>query len=335
MGDAPVRGRLGGADGSLVFLENSPLIYVFGSINLALVLHVPRFPEPGEMIPAGELLTLPSGKGANQAVAAARSSDDPVKVRMIGAVGEDIFGKYALDGLISARVDLEFVKLLPTPTGIATIMVRTDGENMGAYSPGANQSLGSDMKGLSDIGEKDIIILQGEVPGAANRTAVLTAARKHTRIIMNLSPFFPIEAATLRYIDYLIINEEEAVAYCKDSGCSPEGTKPSSFDFAVSAAESFWKRYKHQMIVTLGLDGAVTVGKDGVEEARSERTTVIDTVGAGDCFTGVFAVAIHEGLSPTESMERAVTAATISVSREGAQASMPSREEIETAHSEL
>ena len=273
----------------------TPRIAVVGSINADLFIRMPALPGRGETVAGGQPEWVPGGKGANQAVAAARMGGHVV---MHGAVGDDEPGHMALANLESAGVDLRFVKKTSVPTSIALVMVEESGENQIVIAKGANDEVDVDK---AEVSEADAVILQNEIPVAA----MLEAADACTGLLcVNAAPARELPAELLDRIDVLIVNEPEF--------------------------ESYGKPTKGVVVITKGKAEAVVL-QDGEVKATALPPAVdaIDTVGAGDTFVGAFVVAMTSGLSLQDSLNRAVHAASLSTLKEGAQTGMPTASEVD------
>ncbi len=291
------------------------VIVCFGSINLDLIFPLPRLPVPGQTIAGPDLHIEPGGKGANQAVAAAR---DGAQVVFAGAVGRDVLAEAALALLRETGIDLARVQRRDGATGCASICVDPEGRNLIAVASGAN--LGASQGSIEDalLGPGTTVLLQNEC--AADQTAALIARARaaRCRIVLNLAPAGPLPQSVLRQIDVLVVNEDEADWLA---------TRLATGSHAVS------------LHAALGVDVVVTLGERGLQaEARAGRfrldaraVTVVDTTGAGDCFTGVLASALDRGASFQSALRRANAAAALCCGRRGTQGSMPTGEETEAA----
>ena len=273
-----------------------PSVCVVGSINLDLVATVPRLPRPGETLTGAELDHVPGGKGANQAVAAARLGAD---VRFVGAVGDDDFGRRAVAELQAAGVDLSGLQTADAPTGIALILVDEAGENQIVVVPGANHALAP---AAIDVGEPDALISQLEVVDDAIQAAI---GQSDAFFCLNAAPARPVSAAILERADLIVANSLELEAL----GSSPMGAL-----FAL----------------TLGAEGALLL-EDGVEVTRATPPTVeaVDGTAAGDAFTACLVVSLLEGRDREEALRRACAAGAIAASRPGAQPSLPTAAEVD------
>lgn len=275
-------------------MSRRPDITVVGSLNVDLTLRCDRLPQPGETVTGRDFTQGPGGKGANQALAAARLG---ANVRMVGRTGADAYAEVALRNLREAGVDLGLVTQADSATGIAMILVDDTGENQIAVHPGANALL--DLDGL-DLGEADAVISQSEIPSGA----VTQAARAAKGLFcLNAAPALPVPPEVLARADVIIVNETEHAAL-----------PPTSALVAL----------------TLGAVGAVLL-KDGEQLARASApaVTVVDTVGAGDTFVAAFMVGLVEGRQPGEALQRACLAAALTVTRPGAQTAMPTAAQVD------
>jgi ribokinase len=273
-----------------------PRITVVGSINLDLVATVPRLPRPGETLTGAELAHFPGGKGANQALAAARLG---AQVRFVGAVGGDDFGWRAISDLEAAGVELSGLQVVAAPTGIALILVDESGENQIVVVPGANHALGP---AEIVLGEPDALVCQLEVLDEAIEAAF---AQTDGFVCLNAAPARPVPSGVLERADLIVANSLELEAL----GSSPMGTL-----FAL----------------TLGADGALLL-EGGVEVARAVPPEVeaVDGTAAGDAFTACLVVSLLEGRDRQEALRRACAAGAIAASRPGAQPSLPTAAEVE------
>jgi ribokinase len=273
-----------------------PSVAVVGSVNLDLVAAVPRLPRPGETLTGAELDRVPGGKGANQAVAAARLG---AVTRFVGAVGRDDFGDRALAELRAAGVDLSGLQVVDRPTGIALILVDEAGENQIVVVPGANHAL--DPAGV-EVGEADALVCQLEIRDEAIEAALRGS---DAFFCLNAAPARPVPPAVLERADLIVANSLELEAL----GSSPMGAL-----FAL----------------TLGAEGALLL-EDGREVARATPPVVeaVDGTAAGDAFTACLVVSLLEGREREEALRRACAAGAITASRPGAQPSLPTAAEVD------
>lgn len=301
-----------------------PKVIVFGSMNMDLSVEAPRMPEPGETLAGSGFVTAAGGKGANQAVAAARLGAD---VRMVAAVGADGFGAELVAGLEAAGADCSLVRRLPdAATGVAVIL-RTAGENRIVLSPGANHALAADdvVSDLRRIGEKgDVLVAQGECAHTATEAALRAAHELGMRVLYNPAPARPVPDDLWACVDLVCLNETECQLIC--------GVLPTDDETCHAAADWLRARGAGTVVITLGAAGSFAVGPDGTElRVPAVPAHVIDTTGAGDTLVGALATGSAKGLSLEESLRWGTAAAAITVSRLGAQPSIPTAAEVEAA----
>jgi ribokinase len=290
-------------------------VVVFGSVNVDLVVAADRLPRPGETVLGGRFEQHPGGKGANQAVAAARAG---ASVAMIGAVGGDRYGDLALQALEAEGIDVSRVRRVDEPTGVAIIAVGPRGENQIVVAPGANGTLSDEDADLSGL-EADLLLAQLEVPMAAVVAALQAAAAAGMTSILDPAPAHALPASVLELAPILIPNEHElTVAIGNDD---PE-----------AALDELLARHHGPVVVTQGAAGALLARN---EERRHfpgrPAGEVVDTTGAGDAFAGVLATWLAEGHALENAIHAANVAGSISVGQRGARSGMPMRDEIEAA----
>ena len=297
-------------------------IVVVGSANTDMVVKVPRLPRPGETVIGGEFIMAAGGKGANQAVAAARAG---AEVFFVGRVGEDSFGRSAIEGLARARVNTDYVKSDPRhPSGVALIFVGEEGENLIAVAPGANMHLSpEDLEATRPLIERaDCLLLQLEVPLATVERAVSLGHEAHRLVVLNPAPAAsqPLPPSILERVDVLTPNRAEASALV--------GWPVRSVAEACRAANELRQLGPQRVVITLGQEGAVACEEKPVHLA-AYPVEAVDTVAAGDAFSGSLAVALSEGRPLLEACRFANAAGACAVTKLGAQPSMPTRREIE------
>ena len=303
-------------------------IVVLGSISMDFIARAPRLPKTGETVIAGSFVQMQGGKGANQAVACARLG---AEVAIIGRVGADAFGDALLESLAADAIDTRPVaRDDAAPTGVALIGVdETTGDNSIIVAPGANSRVSvADVKAAgARIEQADAVVCSLEVPMECVEAAAALSARHGVRFILNPSPVpsHPLSNVLLQAASVLVLNEHEAALLAPQR---------SSEETEYSSARRLLKQIAGSVVVTLGERGALAFEPNGPEVGRAmERARlklpVIDTVGAGDCFTAGLAVGLAEGQRLTDAMRLATAAAGISVTRAGAQSSMPTRDEVE------
>lgn len=291
-------------------------LVVFGSVNMDVVARVDRLPRPGETVAAGSLHHLPGGKGANQAVAAARFGHP---TRLIAAVGGDEHGDRLIAFLAGEGIDLAGLRRVAGGTGVALIHVARDGENQIVVVAGANATLAcpDDPGG----GAAATFLAQLEAPLDAVADFLRAGRSLGARTILNAAPALADARPLLGLADILIVNETELAFFC--------GVEPRQDAGAVTTlARSLIEREDQWVIVTLGAAGVVAVCRAEALHRGARRARVVDTTGAGDTFCGVLAVCLGEGVQMAEALGIAGAAASLSVEREGAAASMPRREEV-------
>ncbi len=292
------------------------MVVVFGSINLDLVAQVTRIPAPGETLAGRSFVTLPGGKGANQALAAARAG---AKVALFGAVGRDAFAASALANLEASGIDLSGVTAVDAPTGVALIHVDAHGENAITIVAGANGSARAAQVSDAALGPETSLLLQLEVPMAEVALLARRARGRGARVMLNAAPAAAVSDDLLRLVNVLIVNESEATRIGDEHGlpATPE-------QFAVSASA----RYRCAVIVTLGPRGALAAcGKERITIA-APPTRVIDTTGAGDALAGAAAAALDRGASLRTSLAEGIAAGSLACGAHGAQAALPGRDAI-------
>jgi ribokinase len=294
------------------------MVLVFGSINIDLVARVPRFPGAGETISGSSFAMYPGGKGANQALASARSGSS---TRLAGAVGRDAFAEPALALLEEAGVDLAGVARVDQSTGCATILVSDAGENMIASVPGANALADPDAIPDALITRSSTVSLQHEVPVAANEALIGRARRNGSRIVLNASPWRPLTLESLRAIDCLIVNEAEAASLA-DGFRWP----PTPNDLALAATRAIKGL---TLVVTSGKRGALAARGDEVLHAEAPRVRAIDTTGAGDAFAGTFIATLDSNAPLADALRRAVAAGSLACTASGAQPSFAKRADVD------
>jgi ribokinase len=294
-------------------------VLVFGSLNMDLVTRTPRLPQPGETIAGHSFVTVPGGKGANQAVAVAKLG---VPVQMNGRVGGDEFGKMLIESLRSAGVDCTGIRIDETcSSGVAAIAIDDSGENNIVIVPGANGQVDeSDVEKISFL-DRQVLLLQLEIPIAIVLAAAQVAHRSGVTVILDPAPA-PTElpAALYAAVDILTPNQVEAEQLT--------GIKVCDRDSAIAAAQELRQRGVKTLIIKMGAQGALCA--TATEELWIEpfEVVAIDTVAAGDAFNGGLAAALAEGRSIEEACRWGAAAGAIAVTRSGAQETMPTREAL-------
>jgi ribokinase len=291
-------------------MRNPPRVTVLGSLNMDISVTVPRLPEPGATVLGSAARFTPGGKGANQAVAAARLG---AGVRMVGCVGDDDFGRRLLAALREEGIDHRGVRVTAdAPTGLAMISVDHAGENMITVAPGANHEVAGEQVAAAVGHDDGILVICAEIPVPAIKAALT----KTTSCILNLAPAPPGAAAIVAAgVDWLVVNETEAAAVL--------GRPVSGLAEAGQAAAALITAGARHAVVTAGAHGAALAGPDAAATIGAFRVDAVDTVGAGDAFVGALAVALAAGIPAAEAVRVAAAAGATAATRPGAQAGMP------------
>jgi len=294
-------------------------IVVIGSTNVDMVVKTDRHPLPGETRLGGIFFMNAGGKGANQAVAAARMGGN---VTFVTKVGNDIFGQQSIAGFIKENINTEFVFVDDSlSTGTALIVVNKEGENSIVVAPGANaRLLPQDINKINDFGEAGIILIQLEIPLETISSIVKKGKESNQKVIINPAPAQKLTDELLNGLFLITPNETEA-ALLTDIAVEDDVT-------AGEAARVFLDKGVNNVIITLGKKGAYFQNANLSLRINAPVVTAIDTTAAGDTFSGALAVALTEKMSWEEAIKFAVAAASISATRLGAQASIPYRSEI-------
>lgn len=297
-------------------------IVVVGSMNMDLVIRSPRIPKPGETIVGGDLVTVPGGKGANQAVAASRLG---AQVAMVGRVGQDDFGQKLLNNLTTNGVDCRAVIQDPgVATGVALIMVDDAGENSIVVSLGANMRLSPDNVEAAEpiIAAAQVLLLQLESPLESVIRAAQLARAHGLRVILNPAPAQPAPKALIELVDVLVPNQHEAAMM---SGMTPVN---EPYQAAV-AARALQAMGIDQVVITLGERGALLASGRSATLFPAFPITAVDTTAAGDAFVAGLSVALAEGKPLEEAVWWGNAAGALAATQLGAQTSLPTRERLE------
>ena len=296
------------------------MIIVIGSINLDLIANVDRLPAPGETVHGSGFATAPGGKGANQALAAARAG---VAVRMVGAVGKDSFAAEALALLRDGKVDLSGVAETFASTGTALIMVGDDGENIIAVVPGANGSVLPGDLSKAFLRKGDVVLLQHEIPLQTVSAALDAARGAGAATVLNTAPFSRDAAAFLGKADYVVANETEFDLYAEAMSLKGADRPARMRDFAAQTGRT--------IVVTLGGDGVLAATPTDFLQVAALKITPVDTVGAGDTFCGYLAAGLSTGLGLEQALARAAAAGSLACLKPGAQPAIPLAADVEQA----
>jgi ribokinase len=292
-------------------MENRPRVTVLGSLNMDISVTVPRLPEPGATVLGSAARFTPGGKGANQAVAAARLG---ARVRMAGCVGDDDFGRRLLAALQEEGVGHDGVRVTAdAPTGLAMISVDHAGENIITVAPGANHEVGPAEVRAALTEPQNVLVVCAEIPVEV----IVAALARHRASILNLAPA-PADAAAIvagARPDWLVVNETEAGAVL--------GRPVRGLAEAGEAAAALLTAGARHAVVTAGAHGAALAGPDGAGTVGAFRVDAVDTVGAGDTFVGALAVALAAGIPAAEAVRAASAAGATAATKPGAQAGMP------------
>ncbi len=299
-------------------------VAVVGSLNMDLVARVPRMPMPGETLAGQTFAQVPGGKGGNQAVAAARLG---AHVSMIGRIGEDANGATLRAGLEREGIDCRTLAATPSiPTGVALILVDDDGRNSIVIVAGSNGALTPDDIGRHEaaLAESDVVVCQLETPPATVMAALAAARRLNKTVILNPAPVTgPLPAQWLPLVDYLIPNELEAATLTGLPIGSPQD--------AIVAAQALVAQGARNVLITLGSAGVVAAFGGEPVHVPAPHVAAVDTTAAGDTFIGAFAAQLALGANTDAALRFAQRAAAISVTRAGAQPSIPTRAELDAA----
>jgi ribokinase len=292
-------------------------IIVVGSINMDLVARTHSLPQPGETVTGTAFEMTPGGKGANQAVAVARLG---YPVKMVGMVGEDVFGHALVDHLAASDVGVWAVDRVEGASGVASILVTDSGQNSIVVVPGANGHVDRAYldKNIELIHGAGMVLVQLEIPKDTIEYLLEICSEANVQVMLDPAPAAALPAATWKRVAWFTPNETEAAFYTAKESDAP------------TAAKRLLDLGLRRVILKRGAQGAYFADASGQANwVQPFKVDVVDTVGAGDCFNGAFAVALMEGRSLPEAARFASAAAAISVTRRGAQESMPTRQEVE------
>lgn len=300
---------------------NKQTVLVVGSLNMDLVATAARLPQKGETIFGKEFATFPGGKGGNQAVAAGKLG---ATTYMVGCIGHDGFGKELMASLQSNQVKTDFIRQVDVSTGTALITVDEDGANTIVVVGGANMECkASDVdRALEHFTIPGILLVQNEVPRETVEYTIKTGKSRGWTVILNPAPARQIDSTLLPLVDIMMPNETE-MALLTNSCVDTERE-------VIAAAGKLLASGVKNVIVTMGAKGAICCNESGYQQVRSYRVKAVDTTAAGDAYAGGLATALAEGETLVNSMHFAAGVAALSVTKKGAQPSLPWRTEVET-----
>ncbi|MFD8151653.1 ribokinase [Streptomyces sp. NPDC059720] len=314
----------------------SARLIVMGSLNMDLSVTVPRLPQPGETMPGADVVRAPGGKGANQAIAAARLGAD---VKMIGLLGADAFGDELRARLVAEGVDDRGVSTVAgVASGLALIVVQDDGENTITLSPGANRHVDARclarLTAPGAIRSGDTVLLQLEVPVDTVLAAARAAREAGALTVLNAAPLptAPLPAELLRTVDVLVVNETEAAGLLPPA----QKTAPTHDIIGDLPAGDQWLTHAERLrslgpgtvVITLGASGAVAAGQTQQVRVPAFDVEAVDTVGAGDAFSAQLALDLGRREPLPRALRRACAAGALATTRRGAQDALPTRAEV-------
>jgi ribokinase len=300
-------------------MKTSPIICVVGSINMDLVFRTPRMPAAGETISGHEFVQIAGGKGANQAVAAARQG---AQTTLIACVGDDAYGVQSISGLKQDGINTDAISTIANcATGVAGIFVDDQGRNSIVIAPGANARLTPAHISTETIQAAQLLICQCETPLATIAAAMQIAHRHGVKVLFNPAPAIPLPDTLFALVDYLIVNETEAGQL--------SGVPVTDIDSARLASQQLLNRGVHCVLLTLGEQGVCVSTHQQFDHIHAINVTAVDTTAAGDTFVGAFATAIGYGMNELEAAKEAQYSAALTVTKLGAQSSIPHRADVE------
>jgi ribokinase len=305
---------------------DSKKIVIVGSCNTDMVIKADRLPIPGETILGGTFFMNPGGKGANQAVAASRMGG---KVTLISKTGNDVFGKQSVMLYHSENINTDFVFSDPgLPSGVALITVDANGENCIVVASGANASLSpSDInKAAGEIESAGLVLMQLEIPIETVEYVAEIANKKGIKVILNPAPARALSDKLLKCLYIIIPNKSEAEIL--------SGIKVTDYETAMQAADIISARGVDNVVITLGSQGALIKERDEYHYVDAYKVESVDTTAAGDSFCGSMCVGLSEGKSILDAVKLAARAAALTVTRMGAQSSIPYRSELSSLDTE-
>jgi len=304
-------------------------VVVLGSINSDLVVRVARLPRPGETVLGGEFAVYGGGKGANQAIAAARAG---AAVSMTACLGDDAYGADRLADLVREGIDVTGVRQISgVASGVALIGVDADGQNSIMVASGANMHATAAMAEALPLATGDVLLTQLELPLPTVAAGLAAARRNGALAVLNVAPMDAAATELLTSVDVLIVNELEAA----DLLGRPRGAAPTDLNVDASGLGQLAERGPRQVVVTLGERGVVAWDRGQVLTVPALQVVPVDTTGAGDAFCGVLAASLAAGRDLSTAIRRGVVAGGLAATRPGAQSSLPTHAEIETGVGQL
>ncbi len=297
----------------------TPRIAVVGSANADLIMTCATLPRRGETVSAADARWEAGGKGANQAVAAARLG---AHVVFVGCIGADALGERVRAGLVAEGIDVAALREVPDrSTGVAAVVVEAEGDNVIVLAPGANAALGRDdvASAASHLRDADIVLCQLETPPVVV-AAVLDVAADGPAVWLNPAPAQALPESWLARLEFIVPNQSELETLT--------GIDVRTRDGVLRAANDLRRRGAATVVATLGADGALAVDAEGARFSAALRVDAVDTTGAGDCFIGALACARAAGRSLDDAVDLAHGAAALKVTRPGAQAALPTAAEV-------
>lgn len=301
-------------------MASKPVVVV-GSVNTDMVVKSRKLPAPGETVTGGQFVLAAGGKGANQAVAAARLGAD---VTLVAKVGNDMFGRQSVENFQREGMHTDLILTDPQEaTGVALILVDAQAENLISVAPGANFAITpADVERAAErIRSADLLMVQLEIPLPAVQTAVAIAAGAGVPVLLNPAPAAPLDAALLRQVTYLTPNESETARLT--------GVSVTDEASARAAAGQLLATGVGHVILTRGPQGALICDAAGARLVPSRKVQAVDTTAAGDAFSGGLATAVASGMPLDAAVNEACLVGALSATRLGAQPSLPTREELE------
>ena len=301
------------------------MIIVFGSNVLDLFFNLKDLPPKDTALFMDTHYEQPGGKGANQAIAAARAGSE---VRFFGALGDGGHGRQMFKNLSRNKVDVSGIEFLDMPSGLATIFVdESDGTHKVVVSQGANLKARQDSVPENLLNENTTLLLQGELPMNETEDLIQRAKAKGCRIVMNLAPVKELQEKTLQALDVIILNVHEADGLGAQLGMDTSDKE--------AYAKEMFEKYALTTVVTLGGDGAVTYTESGPMQISALKVTPVDMLGAGDAFCGYLTAGLDQGKSLEDSLKQASIAGALTCTQMGAQTSLPYAKDIDTHLSDV